>query len=301
MVMETRLLTGLETVSLIALFIFLFTALYFVMLSWPRRKRRWPIWALRRWIKRRRIPAFLAKLFWVTPESPALSKKEKLLAGCGLSIDPTAYEVCRRGLMAAAVAGMAFGLAAVRHPALAFYMHPVYWIGGGAAVLLILSGDSVALELLGKYRSQRIMKEIYMISSQLLYYAGSKMSLHAKLSRSLPYAKTIRNELRLLLNEWYGDAAQAIRRFKERLGTDEAYSFAETINSLRLNESEHYYELLRQRIRDYKEKLELAKESRKESASYVLYVIAGIPILNTFRVFVHPWVMEGQKLFDALK
>ncbi|MNG35727.1 hypothetical protein D3C84_1225380 [compost metagenome] len=58
--------------------------------------------------------------------------------------------------------------------------------------------------------------------------------------------------------------------------------------------------LLRQRIQDYKEKLEMAKESRKETTSYFLFVIAGIPILYTFQVFIYPWVREGQLLFQSL-
>src|SRR5690606_35672412 len=138
---------------------------------------------------------------------------------------------------------------------------------------------------LSRKRSQQIMKEIYLISNQLLYYNGSRLSLHHKLSQCLPFTRVIRSEVQLLLNEWYSGAEQAIRSFKQRLSTDEAYSFAETINSIRLFENDDYYLLLRQRIQDYKEKLELAKDSRKETTSYVLFVIAGIPILNTFRIF----------------
>lgn len=74
----------------------------------------------------------------------------------------------------------------------------------------------------------------------------------------------------------------------------------ETLDALRLHESPEYYELLRVRIADYKEKIELAKESRKESTSYFLFVIAGIPILYTFQIFIYPWVREGQKLFQSL-
>lgn len=103
-----------------------------------------------------------------------------------------------------------------------------------------------------------------------------------------------------LLNEWYEDAGEALNRFKHRIGTDEGYSFAETLDALRLHDSEPYYDLLRQRIRDYKEKMELHRESRKETTSYVLFVMAGVPILNTFRVFLYPWVAEGRRLFEML-
>lgn len=105
----------------------------------------------------------------------------------------------------------------------------------------------------------------------------------------------------MLLQEWYEDPEEALYRFRIRVGTDEAYSFAETLSALRQGESESFYDLLRQRIADYKDSLELYKEGRRESYSYVLFVLAGIPIMNTFRVFIHPWVEEGRKLFDTLQ
>jgi hypothetical protein len=151
-----------------------------------------------------------------------------------------------------------------------------------------------------RYRRQKIISDIYIISRQLLYYTGSRMNLHTKLVRCIPYTHMIRNELYMLTNEWYHNASYAISRFKQRIGTEEGYNFAETLNSLRQHESEEYYELLRQRVQDYKEKLELTKEGRKESVSYILFTLAGIPILFTFRVFIYPWVAEGQKLFDSL-
>ena len=143
-------------------------------------------------------------------------------------------------------------------------------------------------------------KEIFIVSNQLLYLAGSSLHIHTKLMRCLPFTRTMRGDFQMLLGEWYHDAEGALRRFKLRLGTEEGLSFVETIDSLRLHESEHYYELLRERINDYKEKLELLKDSRKESTSYVLFVLAGIPILYTFQIFIYPWVREGQKLFSSL-
>jgi hypothetical protein len=32
----------------------------------------------------------------------------------------------------------------------------------------------------------------------------------------------------------------------------------------------------------------------------VLFVLAGLPIMNTFRVFMYPWIVEGQQLFNAI-
>ena len=160
--------------------------------------------------------------------------------------------------------------------------------------------DQAILHSWQRSRSARIIREVHAISSQLLYLQGSSLHIHAKLMRCIPYARTIRTDLQRLLGEWYHDAEGAIRRFKHAVGSEEGLSFAETIDSLRLHDSDSYYELLRERIRDYKEKLELLKESRKESSSYMLFVLAGIPILYTFQVFIYPWVRESQKLFDSL-
>ena len=98
-------------------------------------------------------------------------------------------------------------------------------------------------------RRQRIISDVYHVSRQLLYYTGSSMNLHTKLVRCSPYANSIGNGLICLTNEGYQYAAYAISRFKQRMATEEGYSFAETLNSLRQHESEQYYELLRQRVK----------------------------------------------------
>jgi len=168
------------------------------------------------------------------------------------------------------------------------------------AILILIMLDKPFLESYMHHRRQKIISDVYIVSRQLLYYTGSTMNLHTKLVRCLPYANSIRNELYMLTNEWYHNAAYAIGRFKQHIGTEEGYSFAETLNSLRQHENEQYYELLRQRVLDYKEKLELSKEGRRETVSYLLFIMAGIPILFTFRLFIYPWVAEGQKLFESL-
>lgn len=149
-------------------------------------------------------------------------------------------------------------------------------------------------------RRERLVKDIHAVSKQLLYYEGSKLNLHSKISRCLPITTVMRREMELLVNEWYEGAAAAIENFKQRIGTEEGHSFAETIDALRLSDDQRYYALLKQRMMDYKEKLELQKESKREANSYVLFVLAGLPIINTFRVFIYPWVQEGQKLFESL-
>ncbi|MEF3306420.1 hypothetical protein PV407_25025 [Paenibacillus sp. GYB003] len=300
MVFESRHLLWLQALAHSALFAALFTTILYAFRSLPRRRKRWPLAAFKRLGSRRTVPAFVLKAFGVSAKSVEASGKERLLLESGLRFDPLLYELLRRAVMTLGCGLAAFGYTGMRQGWRLPWIEPAYVLVSGLIVVLLLAFDRTILESLGKYRTYRVMKEIYMLSHQLLYYSGSKMSLHAKLNRCVPFCQNIRPDLQLLLNEWYEDAEQAIKRFKRRLGTEEAYSFAETINSLRLNEHGSYYALLRERIQDYKEKLDMAKDSRKETTSYLLFVIAGVPILNTFRIFTYPWVQEGQKLFDSL-
>lgn len=300
MVIDSGQLLWLQAIAHLALFVALFAALLFLFRSLPRRRKRWPFAAFKRFVRPGTVPRFALSLFGISEQGLQASGKERLLLESGLRVDPLLYELLRRMLMLLGAALAAVGYVGLRYRWGLLSIEPAYVLAAGLIVLVLLGFDRMALESLGKYRSHQIMKDIYALSNQLLYYNGSRMSLHAKLGRCLPFCRAIRGDMRLLLNEWYEDAEQAIKRFKKRLGTEEAYSFAETINSLRLNEHGSYYTLLRDRIHDYKEKLELAKDSRKETTSYILFVVAGVPILNTFRIFVYPWVQEGQKLFDAL-
>lgn len=161
--------------------------------------------------------------------------------------------------------------------------------------------DKIFLESFKRYRSDRIRRELIAVMNQLIYYMGSKLHLHGKLMRCLPYTRIVRSDFQLLLNEWYYDADRALLSFKERLGTSEGYSFAETMRSMRLHESEEVYRMLRDVLAEYKAGIELAKAGRKETASYALFVLAGLPILYTFQIFLYPWVQESQKLFEVLK
>lgn len=229
-----------------------------------------------------------------------MEEKNELLRGAGVRMEPIVYETLRR--LAQVVCGGMVALAylGLRMPAVVLNIPPAYIMALGGAGFVLLWSDRKLLEQMKRRRSHRIVKEIYVLCSQLLYFTGSKMNLHHKLSRCIPHTQTIRPALQRMLNDWYQDAGQAIRDFQQALGTAESQSLAETLQALRLHEHESYYALIRQRIVDYKEKLELAKESRKETFSYMLFVLAGLPILNTFRVFMYPWVMEGQKLFQSL-
>lgn len=243
-----------------------------------------------------RMPRWLrAILLPFNPERVVVYKELLLVAGAG--IDVMLYFVLKRCIGLASLLLVTWMLLDGSPDGVI-----QIWCYTLAAIVVVLAGfDRVWLEQAGRHRRSRITGEIYALCHQLSYYAGARLQLHGKLMRCLPFTRKLRTEWTMLLQEWYEDPEEALYRFRIRVGTDEAYSFAETLSALRQGESESFYDLLRQRIADYKDSLELYKEGRRESYSYVLFVLAGIPIMNTFRVFIHPWVEEGRKLFDTLQ
>jgi hypothetical protein len=260
-------------------------------------RNRWRI-QLKGW-NRKATPRWWLRLWRTDRESVSLQERRMLLSGCGIRVAPEAYLAYRRSLMLLMpVLGGALylleGTGAI-HSMLLWKMLFVF-----AIVTVFAVCDRLWLQSVRRYRTDRIRREIVSVSSQLLYYTGSRLHLHGKLMKCVPLTKVIRAELSLLLNEWYHDADKALKRFKERLGTEEANGFAESMRSLRLNESQEIYELLREVVRDFKAQMDLAKDSRKETTSYLLFVLAGIPILYTFQIFLYPWVQEAGKLFDTL-
>ena len=299
MIVQSSVLVWLQIVSYAWLFVFAAMAIYSLLGMLPVPRSRWRKMNFGEPVERRLWPSWMLSLCLLR-DPAALKETEQLLRSAGLSVDANLYEMARR------ISGCLFlitgilGIWGWRQTDWSFPLQPVYLLLGSALGLISVLFHRVLLEAAVKRRTNRIIHEIYTLSNQLLYYSGSKMNLHSKLMRCIPYTRVIRRDLQWMINEWYQDAGRAIDGFKRRLGTDEAHSFAETLQTMRLNESEAYYQLLRDRIQDYKEKIDLDKESRKETVSYVLFVIAGLPILNTFRVFMYPWVMEGQKLFQSL-
>jgi len=223
-----------------------------------------------------------------------------LLAGCGIRIAPAVYLASRRTLILVCVVCTGIllgGEAADLLPGSAILrLLPIVALPALAGLF-----DKIFLESFKRYRSDRIRRELIAVMNQLIYYMGSKLHLHGKLMRCLPYTRIVRSDFQLMLNEWYYDADGALLSFKERLGTSEGYSFAETMRSMRLHESEEVYRMLRDVLAEYKAGIELAKAGRKETASYALFVLAGLPILYTFQIFLYPWVQESQKLFEVLK
>jgi len=164
--------------------------------------------------------------------------------------------------------------------------------------LLLL--EPIWLKLWLNYRKKQIVLDIYQLSSHLLYFSDSNMNIYFKIKKCLPYTKAIRRDLELLLMEWTQDTDYALKNLKGRLACHEAISFIDTINALKQHQDESFYDLLRERIEEYKEQLDIANDSRKETTSYILFVLAGIPILYTFQLFIYPWVKEVQELLSKL-
>ncbi|MFD2334070.1 hypothetical protein ACFSR7_32855 [Cohnella sp. GCM10020058] len=229
-----------------------------------------------------------------------MQERRLLLAGCGIRIDPAIYLAARRSLIFVCVMAAAASAACETIGLLSgislWKSLPII-----AVPAVVAAFDKTLLDSFRRYRSDRIRRELIAVMNQLIYYMGSRLHLHGKLMRCMSYTRIIRGDFQLLLNEWYYDADKALLRFKERLGTSEGYSFAETMRSMRLHESEEVYRMLRDVLAEYKAGIELAKAGRKETASYALFVLAGLPILYTFQIFLYPWVQESQKLFEVLK
>jgi HAMP domain-containing protein len=294
-----------QFIVLVALLLLLactvFVSVYGALNAFARTRRRISLTELRQKITGDDPPLWL---LWMCAAGSGSREKlaewEQLLSGAGLRMNPLWYVCLKRIVLM--LAGGALVLTWKYRLSVQQFMgvQPIVLLAvliGAAAGILC---DRLMWESLKRHRTNRIVEEIFAVSKQLLYFTGSPLHLHGKLSRCLPYTKLIRQEWHLLLNDWYQDPERAIVRFRYRLGTEEAYVFTETLQSLRLYDSEAYYSLLRNRVQDYKEKLELLRDSRKESASYLLFVLAGIPIMYTFQIFIHPWVQEGKHLFESL-
>lgn len=278
-------------------FCILFLAILFILRLLFAPRNRWRI-HLRGW-HQHQTPRWWLKLWRTDRESISLQERRVLLSGSGIRLTAEVYLAYRRFLLAL-LPSISCWTYLLEYKQLL----PAIVSWNTFFILVILMSailfDRIWLQSIRKYRTDRIRLEIVAVSSQLLYYTGSKLHLHGKLMKCLPLTRLIKADMGLLLNEWYHDADAALKRFKDRLGTEEAYGFAESMRSLRLNDSQDIYELLREVVRDYKAQIELAKDSRKETTSYLLFILAGIPILYTFQVFLFPWVQEANKLFDAL-
>jgi hypothetical protein len=112
--------------------------------------------------------------------------------------------------------------------------------------------------------------------------------------------REIQPELKLLVTEWYEDPLTAIRNFNARLNNEHADGLCETLISIFQYEHAEYYNHLEMRMNHFKQLLQQQKESGRETRSYLLYVLSGLPLIHSFQIFIYPWMIEGARLFDQL-
>lgn len=299
--MDRTWLFVLLGILLVLVFVSCFLAIYYVLRSFTRARRRIRLSELRINMASGTPPRWLLAACLIRSRSmDDWAQRRQQLAAAGIRIDAGWYACLKR--ISVILCGLSVFLIWTFRQILTgfFSVNPLVILSVASGLTVCLLCDRYFLDSLKRYRTNRIVEEIFTVSRQLLYFSGSPLNLHSKLARCLTYTKLIRQDWHLLLNDWYHDAEGAIARFRLRLGTEEAYGFAETLQYLRLYDSDAYYSLLRQRVQDYKERLEMLRDSRKESASYVLFVVAAIPIMYTFQIFIYPWVQEGQRLFQSL-
>lgn len=235
-------------------------------------------------------PIILCKLFLINPTK--LNEKHKyMFLQTGLHISYLYYLLFYRLFFVTTLVGLTTIVITIRH---------IKYGGWIAAILLILAMvlacERIWLKLWVATRKKKVLYDLYQLSYHLLYFTDSQMNIYGKLQRCLPYTTAVKRDLQLLLLSWTQNSDEALKQFKERLGFNEAISFVDTIQALKLHQDETFYSLLRERIEEYKEQLDIANDSKKETTSYILFVLAGIPILYTFQVFIYPWVKEVQQL-----
>lgn len=291
----------LHSVAVGILFVLLSGVIYgFLQLFLPGKRPQFHL-RLRLAVHRNRRTWWHRVFFIPSTGSKRYQATQLTLQGCGIKLDAGSYLAVKHGVMLCAGLLLALvGTIRLLMPETRMQEEYVMIMIGSAAVLAAGYLDHIWLGKLKQLRREKVMRDVDRLSRQLLYYSGLDVNLHNKLRRCLPLASAIREEWYLLIGEWYQGAEFALRNFRERVATEEAAGFAETIQALRQYDHDRYYELLKERISDYKEKIELLKESRKEAISYLLFVMSGIPILYTFRLFIYPWVSEGQRLFQSL-
>ena len=237
-------------------------------------------------------PRIWLKLFFIPPHHPPSTRRTSVLQA-GIPLSYSYYLLLYRASLVICITFLTIlvGFSFI-------YKAPILTllIISHIVLLLMLLNERWWLKLWVRRRQKQIIYDLFQLSYHLLYFADSHMTIYSKLKRCLPYTTALRRDVELLLMEWTQDADYALKRFKERLACHEAVSFIDTIQALKQHQDDTFYLLLRERIEEYKTHLDLENESKKETSSYVLFVLAGIPILYTFQVFIYPWVKEVQSL-----
>ena len=159
---------------------------------------------------------------------------------------------------------------------------------------------SLTTMLIAKRRHDRQVNDFIVMIRQLLYFRHIPINLHAKLRKCVPVVNVIRSDLMQLCTEWYEDPENAIQLFKHRLNNQHAEGMCDTLIAIFQYEHEDYYMHLESRMNQLKQVQKQNKEAKKESRSYVLFILSGMPLIHSFQIFIYPWLIEGSQLFDQL-
>lgn len=267
-----------------------------VPVSSRKRQLTSMLWDWKKWVPNKK----LLDLFNISSTKLQESNLYVLWSSCGFRISIESYVLARKLILIICYTSICIEMLLSCLPQVG--ISKSWLIAGCIQILLIglLYCDQYFIRSYSQIRSVWVTKEIYVISGQLLYFSESKLNIHTKLRKCIPYSRLLRKDMEILLATWYHSPVEALQQFKQRIGTDDGISFVDTLDALRQDDNDQFYELLQARVQAYKEKLELAKEGRKETTSYVLYVVAGIPLLYTFQVFIYPWVQEVNKLLSVM-
>src|SRR5690606_22906797 len=151
--------------------------------------------AVRLTYKKRSRRLFLHKLLLLPqPEDERCEEKQRLLNSCGLRVKAGTYMLLLR------LSVLLSGLMIVLTLAQGYYWPGM--LGSSERMLLLIvsagiwiatAADKPILERVRHMRRYRIIRDIDVLSRQLLYYSGLSGNMHGKLLRCLPFAGSLRS------------------------------------------------------------------------------------------------------------
>lgn len=151
-----------------------------------------------------------------------------------------------------------------------------------------------------KSREKRQLIDLICCMRQLLYLRDLPLNLHSKLQKCVPVTTAIRVPLVHLIHEWYVDPLQAISKFRSTLRHDQADGFCDTLRAMFEVGEAPFYGHLQSRMDDLKLLLRQQQEAQKETRSYIFFILAGIPLIHSFQLFLYPWLAQSSSIFQAI-
>lgn len=159
---------------------------------------------------------------------------------------------------------------------------------------------TLKIRLLRTTNERRQIEAIILCIQQLVYLRDFPMNLHSKLQKCIPLSGCIRPYLVQLTMDWYMDPIRAIEQFRTQLNHNQADGFCDTLRALFEVGDEQFYEHLKSRMLDLKLLLRQRKEAQKETRSYMFFILAGIPLIHSFQIFLYPWLAESSNVIQTI-